>query len=445
MARKWLPPAWKFGALITLLIVALVWTALVILQPLPARRIVMATGSRGNAYYADGMRYRANLARHGVDVVILATNGSIENLKRLNDPKGGVDAGFVQGGTTNEDESPHLTSLGTVGYSPLWVFCRGVPQGLELTPLPGPRLSIGPEGSGTRLLALQVLHASGIDAAGLDPKGYPPELAAEKLEAGEIDVAFIMTGWESPVVRRLLARPNIGLINFSRADAYITMQPSLNKVVVPAGVGSLAANQPPRDVTLIAPKTSLVVRKDLHPALQYLLQQAAIELHSGPGAFHRSGQFPAPEVIDLPISDETRHLYQAGPSLLQQYLPFWAAELVHRLLAVGIPLAGIVYPIILILTRFYNWQIEWRISRLYGELRQLEAELRTAPPQARAALIARLVVLERRTSNVKVPKRSTQLIYTLQSHIVLVRESLHSPSARPPTDESAPEAAPGSG
>lgn len=423
-ARKLLPPGWKLGALVTAGIVGVAWGAVLILQPLPARRIVMATGPRGNAYYADGMRYRASLAQHGVEVVILATNGSIENLARLNDHSSNVDAGFVQGGTTDEDESPSLTSLGSVGYSPLWVFCRGTPQGLELTSLPGRRLSIGPEGSGTRQLAQQVLRASGLDTSALDVRGYPPEVAADKLVAGELDLAFIMTGWESPVVRRLLARPDIGLINFVRADAYITIQPSLNKVVVPAGVGSLAANQPPRDVTLIAPKTSLIVRKSLHPALQYLLQQAAIEIHSGPGAFHRSGQFPAPEVVDLPLSDETRHLYKSGPSLLQQYLPFWAAELVHRLLRIGIPLAGIIYPLILLLTRFYNWQLQFRIARLYGELRRLESALRTAPPEAREALLKRLAALEQRTTQVRVPDRLSHLSYTLQSHVVLVRKNM---------------------
>lgn len=429
MPNKLLLPGWKLGALITLGMVGLVWVAVLILQPLPTRRIVMATGPRGNAYFADGMRYRTSLARHGVDVVILATNGSIENLAKLNDPAGSVDAAFVQGGTTTEDESPNLTSLGTVSYSPLWVFCRGVPQGIELTSLPGPRLSIGPEGSGTRQLALQVLQASGIDISKLDLRGYPPEVAADKLEAGEIDLSFILTGWESQLVRRLLARPDIGLINFSRANAYITRQPSLNKVVVPAGVGSLANNQPPQDVTLIAPKTSLIVRKSLHPALQYLLQQAAIEIHSGPGAFHRSGQFPAPEVTDLPLSEETRHLYKSGPSLLQQYLPFWAAELVHRLLRIGIPLAGVIYPLILLLSRFYNWQIQYRISRLYGELREIETGLRTAPPAEREALVQRLAVLEKRTTQARIPNRLSHLSYTLQSHVVLVRENLDASQA----------------
>ena len=52
----------------------------------------------------------------------------------------------------------------------------------------------------------------------------------------------------------------------------------------------------------VAPKASLVVRNDLHPAIQYLLLEAATEIHSGPGMFRKAGQFPAAESIDLPLS-----------------------------------------------------------------------------------------------------------------------------------------------
>ena len=44
---------------------------------------------------------------------------------------------------------------------------------------------------------------------------------------------------------------------------------------------------------LVAPKCSLVARNDLHAAIQYLLLEAASELHSKPGIFQKAGQFPA--------------------------------------------------------------------------------------------------------------------------------------------------------
>ena len=41
--------------------------------------------------------------------------------------------------------------------------------------------------------------------------------------------------------------------------------------MLPAGVVDMAEPRPPKDVLLIASKSSLVVRNDLHPAIQYLL------------------------------------------------------------------------------------------------------------------------------------------------------------------------------
>jgi hypothetical protein len=83
---------------------------------------------------------------------------------------------------------------------------------------------------------------------------------------------------------------------------------------MPRGVISLAKHQPPSDLALIATKASLVVRNDLHPAIQYLLLNAATEIHSGQNIFHRANQFPAPEAVDIPLSEEAVRFYKSGPT-----------------------------------------------------------------------------------------------------------------------------------
>ena len=89
---------------------------------------------------------------------------------------------------------------------------------------------------------------------------------------------------------------------------------------------------PPSDVTLFATKASLVVRRDLHSAIQYLPLNTAVRIHSGVGMFHRAGRFPAAEGIDLPLSDQAIQFYKSGLPFLQNNLPFWMASLVGRLL-----------------------------------------------------------------------------------------------------------------
>ena len=161
-------------------------------ESLPPRSMVMATGSEGGANYEFGIRYREALAREGVKLRLQPTTGSLENLRQLRDPQSEVSVGFIQGGTTNRKESPRLESLGTIFYEPLWLF-RRAEIGVGAQGLRGRRLSIGPEGSGGRALAVQILSRTKLDSIVGELSGFAPQVAAEKLIAGEIDAAFIVT------------------------------------------------------------------------------------------------------------------------------------------------------------------------------------------------------------------------------------------------------------
>ena len=88
-----------------------------------------------------------------------------------------------------------------------------------------------------------------------------------------------------------------------------------------------------------------------------------------PGIFQPADEFPAPEVIDLPLSDEARHMYKSGPSILQRTLPFWLAELVQRVLILILPIAGIVYPLWSLLPSSIDGRCNVASSGFYGELR----------------------------------------------------------------------------
>ena len=108
--------------------IAVATAALLLTERMPPRTIVMATGSMGTAYYAIGEQYARIFARHGVKLEVFATDGSVDNIRLLNQPGSGISVALVQSGTTNETESPGLTSLGTLFYEPLWLFVREQPK-----------------------------------------------------------------------------------------------------------------------------------------------------------------------------------------------------------------------------------------------------------------------------------------------------------------------------
>jgi len=418
MDRYWRWFGFAAGGLI------LLGAAAVVIDTLPPRRIVMATGAEGGANHELGIRYREILAKAGVKLELLPTTGGLENLARLRDPRSGVGVGFVQGGTTSKKESPDLESLGTIFYEPLWLFFRSeIGNGIQA--LRGRRVSIGPEGSGGRALALDLAKRTKLDSIVGELLDLPPTTAAEKLIAGEIDAAFIVTGWDSPVVQRLINAKGIEIGSYQRADAIVAFYPFLSKLTLPVGVVDMLENRPPSDVVLLAPKASLAVRADLHPAVQHLLLSAAVEIHSQPGIFQRAGQFPAAESIDLPLSDEAQRFYKSGRPFFEKHLPFWIATLVEKVLVVFVPLAVLLYPAFKFLPQAYDWLMRSKILRLYDEMRSIESEIESAGlDRNRDAINAKLDQLHQRANQLRLPTTYASALYTLRSHLNIVRARL---------------------
>jgi TRAP-type uncharacterized transport system substrate-binding protein len=153
-AEKHMQRYWRYFTIAALVVIFL-GAGVLVVETLPPRTIVMATGAKGGANYEMGTRYQEILAEAGVTLKLRPTAGGLENLALLHDPQSGVSVGFIQGGTTSKNDSPHLESLGTVFYEPLWLFYRSeIGEGIQA--LRGRRISIGPEGSGTRALALEL-------------------------------------------------------------------------------------------------------------------------------------------------------------------------------------------------------------------------------------------------------------------------------------------------
>ncbi len=415
-------PILVLGIVVAAALACFLWVVFVLGRPLPPRIVAMTTGPEGSAYRELGEKYRAELARNGIDLEIRPSLGNIENLARLQDASSGVSVGFAVGGLTTGKASPGIKSLGTVSYDPIWIFCRGISAQAQFGDLRGRRVAIDPEGG----VPLDLLRASGLEKQ-ITAVPLGPAAAGEALLRGEVDCACILTGADAPVVKTLLVDDRVDLMNFARADALVALYPYLQKIIVPRGVGSLAKDRPPHDVTLVAPMASLLVREDLHPALQYLLLQAAEDIQSGPGILRRPGQFPAAEPVDVPLSREAHNFYRSGGSFFQRHLPFWLAVLASRLVLVLVPLAGVLYPLMRVVPGLIFFAVERRVNALYAELRRIEARIGAGEP---AGEISRdLQRLNEEIERTRVPASRARELYALKHHASLVADRLPGPEA----------------
>jgi len=420
---------WRYLATASIAVVAftsvLISLAFSLLRPTPPRSVTMATDPEGSFNADLAKHYRESLARNGIELKLVPTAGAVESVTRLQDPKSDISIAIIPSGITTQRDSPHLVSLGTLFYEPLWFFVRG--RELEsYDQLRGLRLSIGPEGSGSHAFSVEFFSCVGIiDQKSTELLSNTPEETIEKLRRRELNGAVMLDPWESPLVHELLTTESLDLQSIRRADAFVALYPHLSKLVLPAGVADLAKNRPPADVLLLAPKASLVVRRSLHPAIQYLLLEAAEEMHSGPSVFHKAGEFPAPESIDLPLSTHARQFYKTGSPFLLRNLPFWLAVLVQQLLVLALPLVSVLFPLLRFAPAIYGWLGRRRVYRLYSELKRLEDQLTAVPPLGTTKdFMERLDQMEGRASRQSVPASIRPLVYWLRSHIEMVREEV---------------------
>jgi TRAP-type uncharacterized transport system substrate-binding protein len=389
--------------------------------------ITITSGPAGSVFERNAERYKKILAREGVKLKILPSEGSVANLKRLIDPKASVDVGFVLGGEVNGANIDHLFSLGSVSYQPLMIFYRGALKTL-LSDFKGKRLDIGEDGSGTHTLALTLLKANGIEPG--DGTKLADSVKGDALQAlleNRIDAIFVMgDSTSSDLMRKLLHTPDIRLFNFTQADGYTRRIAYLNRLDIPKGALDFGKDTPAEDISLVAPTVELVARDNLHPALSDVLLEAAKEVHSTPGLFKKRGEFPAPIEHEFRISPDATRFYTSGKSFLYRTFPFWVASLIARTIAVVVPIALLLIPALKMIPAIYKWRIQSRINRWYRVLLELERDALkpSSDPQRRKELLHHLDHIERTVNRIAVPASFGDIFYGLRGHIGFVRETL---------------------
>jgi hypothetical protein len=123
---------------------------------------------------------------------------------------------------------------------------------------------VGPDGSGTRALALKLLSEGGAVEGGTRFLPIAGEEALTALEAHEVEVIFQVAGVEAPVVAALLRRRDLRQMSLAHAVAFAKRNAYLSVLTVPRGVVSIAEDLPSRDVTMVATTANLLAQSEVH-------------------------------------------------------------------------------------------------------------------------------------------------------------------------------------
>jgi TRAP-type uncharacterized transport system substrate-binding protein len=420
------------GLVVSISVIVLIGLALstaifMYMEAAPPDSITIASGPDGSIFQKTAEKYKVILAKNGVTLKIIPSEGSPDNFKKLSDPKVDVDIGFVLGGQVNGTNTDNLVSLGSISYQPLMIFYRGALKNL-LSDFKGQRLYTGPKGSGTDSLARTLLEANGIKPDGntvlVNTIAGNPEQA---LLENHVDAIFLM-GETTPLelMRHLVHTPEIHIFNFTQADGYTRRINYLNKLEIPKGSLDLGQDIPSENLYLVGPTVELIARDSLHPALSDLLLEAAREVHGAASPFKKRGEFPAPLEHEFRISEDASRYYESGKSFLYRTFPFWAASLITRSLTIIVPLALFVIPALQLVPSIYRWRLESRIYRWYRVLLDIERDAfkPSADHKRREELLRHLDHIEHTVNKIVVPASCGNHFYELRLHINFVRDKL---------------------
>jgi len=336
-----------------------------------------------------------------------------------------VQAALTTFGVTQPSDADIFYSLGGIFDSPIFIFFRNAEPITQFAQLSGKRLSIGKPGTALRSLILQVLKATDVFGSSVPLLDLNNAEAIDALAAGKIDLAVVASESDGSLLQRVLANPDIRLMNVAQAEAIAKAVPGLRHLVLWRGLISLSHDIPNTDIDLLAVRNRVLVRKDLHPALQYLLLEAMREVHSAPSRFSRLGEFPAEQPNDLPLAPTAKAFYRSGPTVWQRYTSFWLASLLNRIVFFVIPFVAMLIPVISVAPRFYRWLYVRRIDQAHRALGKLERRLAQSADRSRSREYrARIAEIESAVRLLEVPRPFEVDLQRLRIHLRMVQEDV---------------------
>lgn len=241
----------------------------------PARLAEVATGAISGVYYPVGVALcrLPNQTRgvHGLRCAARPAEGSVGNIAAL--AAGKTDLAIVQSDIEADAVAGHgvfmgqppfaaLRALMSLHGEPLVIVARADAGIRSLGDLAGRRVALGPEGSGTRDLAMALATALGWPHADVTAApALPVEALGTALCAGQIDAFAYAVGQPALAIQETANACDVRLVPIEgpAADALLAARPALVATSIPGGL--YRGN--PAPTPSLGPVARLVARSDL--------------------------------------------------------------------------------------------------------------------------------------------------------------------------------------
>jgi hypothetical protein len=180
-----------------------------------------------------------------------------------------------------------------------------------------------------------------------------------------------------PTTKDLLKTPDIGVFDFKNATAFSRQINSFVTLTLPVDSIDIKSHIPPKDVTLLATTTSLIVKRSMHPDLQLAILMGTKDANrNSPDLFFaKRDEFPAYRDPLIPISPVAERFYDYGPPHAMRYLPYWLAGFIDRAWLLLLTILAVFYPLSKINIHFRKFRFNLKEIPHYKELLEMERRI----------------------------------------------------------------------
>ena len=418
--RRW----WLFYLPVLLCSALALWWVVTQVYPRPPHSVVISGGSPDHSYSRLAQRYAEQLERIGIQTEIVYAGTEAEALAQISSTTSPANVGFFNSVYAGKDSK--VEALAVIGQEPIWIFST-LNGPSNLANAKGLRIAAGPDGTSTSSAAKMLLSHAGVRTGDVRFDSLTGLAAADALVDGRVDMVFQVAGEDSLDVQMLTRMGGIQLLNIDNAGSIASQDRPLQTVLLPQGTIELRGDVPPRDLTLVSLQTHLVVKTDVHPALQRALLAAADIIHEQPNFLQRHGQFPSYRNTDFRLTPTAKAYSNGTRPIMETLLPYGKAQWAELLLYGVLPILALTLLILTWIPKLFDWRINAGLNQFYGELKFLENEMTvvaTESPIALKGLLEKLDGIEKKVVAMELPDEYSDRWYTLREHLAAAQDGM---------------------
>jgi hypothetical protein len=297
--------------------------------------IVIEAGPKGGFFNDAANLLQNELQRYDIGSVIINRNDTLKIIEDVNDEKSSVDVGFMAQDLGNR-KYPWVTAVGTIALEPWFIFYSASRDIKNLQDFKGLKLLLEPPAAGGRAMAERILGEYGVNSQNT---AFVPTTLGEisaAMRMGSGDATSFLGPPGNKIVQELALNPQLRILSLPQADALASNLGFVRHVTIPEGGFDYLRNVPSQNIQLVAIPVTLIVKKDLKPAIVTIIAQfikthfQAATLVSGPG------ELLSIHEPSVPVNIHAESVLNNGLPYFYRTLPFSLAALLdHFSLYIG--------------------------------------------------------------------------------------------------------------